>query len=113
MTTRDIQGHLQEIYGIDVSPSLISQVTDAISEEVILWQNRPLDEVYPIVYLDAVRIKVRHDSRVINKAVYLAIGNSARKSPMISRQSIKPRLWNWRRRTLKYLPLNGMPVTRQ
>ena len=66
MTTRDIQGHLEEIYGVDVSPSLISQVTDAISEEVILWQNRPLDEVYPIVYLDAVRIKVRHDSRVIN-----------------------------------------------
>lgn len=74
MTTRDIQGHLQEIYGIDVSPTLISQVTDAISEEVLLWQNRPLDEVYPIVYLDAIRIKVRHDSRVINKAVYLAIG---------------------------------------
>jgi len=74
MTTRDIQGHLQEIYGIDVSPSLISQVTDAISEEVLLWQNRPLDEVYPIVYLDAIRIKVRHDSRVINKAAYLAIG---------------------------------------
>jgi putative transposase len=74
MTTRDIQGHLQDIYGIDVSPSLISQVTDAISEEVLLWQNRPLDDVYPIVYLDAVRIKVRHDSRVINKAVYLAIG---------------------------------------
>lgn len=73
MTTRDIQGHLQEIYGIDVSPALISQVTDAICEEVVLWQNRPLDEVYPIVYLDAVRIKVRHDSRVINKAVYLAI----------------------------------------
>lgn len=74
MTTRDIQGHLEEIYGIEVSPTLISQVTDAISEEVILWQNRPLDEVYPIVYLDAIRIKVRHDSRVINKAVYLAIG---------------------------------------
>lgn len=74
MTTRDIQGHLQEIYGVDVSPTLISQVTDAISEEVKLWQNRPLDEVYPIVYLDAVRIKVRHDSRVINKAVYLGIG---------------------------------------
>lgn len=69
MTTRDIQGHLQEIYGIDVS-----QVTDAIIEEVLLWQNRPLDEVYPIVYLDAIWIKVRHDSRVINKAVYLAIG---------------------------------------
>ena len=74
MTTRDIQKHLEEIYGVDVSPSLISQVTDAISEEVTLWRNRPLDEVYPIVYLDAVRIKVRHDSKVINKAVYLAIG---------------------------------------
>jgi putative transposase len=74
MTTRDIQGHLQEIYGIDISPTLISQVTDAISEEVLLWQNRPLDEVYPVVYLDAIRIKVRHESRVINKAVYLAIG---------------------------------------
>ena len=74
MTTRDIQGHLEEIYGVDVSPTLISQVTDAISEEVKFWQNRPLDEVYPIVYLDAVRIKVRHDSRVINKAVYLGIG---------------------------------------
>lgn len=74
MTTRDIQGHLQEIYGIEVSPTLISQVTDAISEEVLLWQNRPLDEVYSVVYLDAVRIKVRHESRVINKAVYLAIG---------------------------------------
>lgn len=74
MTTRDIQGHLEEIYGVDVSPTLISQVTDAIGEEVKLWQNRSLDEVYPIVYLDAVRIKVRHDSRVINKAVYLGIG---------------------------------------
>lgn len=74
MTTRDIQKHLEEIYGVDVSPGLISQVTDAISEEVTLWRNRPLDEVYPIVYLDAVRIKVRHDSKVINKAVYLAIG---------------------------------------
>ena len=74
MTTRDIQSHLEDIYGVDVSPGLISQVTDAISEEVTLWRNRPLDEVYPIVYLDAVRIKVRHDSKVINKAVYLAIG---------------------------------------
>lgn len=74
MTTRDIQAHLEEIYGVEVSPALISQVTDAISEEVMLWQNRPLDDVFPIIYLDAVRIKVRHDSRVINKAVYLAIG---------------------------------------
>ena len=74
MTTRDIQGHLEEIYGVEVSPTLISQVTDAVTEEVKLWQNRPLDEVYPIVYLDAVRVKVRHNSQVMNKAVYLAIG---------------------------------------
>ncbi len=74
MTTRDIQAHLEDMYGVEVSPSLISQVTQAVKEEVILWQNRPLDEIYPVVYLDAIRIKVRQDSRVINKAVYLAIG---------------------------------------
>lgn len=74
MTTRDIQAHLEEIYGVDVSPTLVSQVTQAVTEEITLWQNRPLDEVYPIMYLDAVRVKVRHDGRVINKAVYLAIG---------------------------------------
>lgn len=74
MTTRDIQGHLQDMYGVEVSPTLISQVTDAISEEITLWQNRPLEEVYPIMYLDAVRVKVRHNGSVINKAVYLAVG---------------------------------------
>jgi putative transposase len=74
MTTRDIQAHLQEMYGVEVSPTLVSQVTDAITEEITLWQNRPLEEVYPIIYLDAVRVKVRHNSTVINKAVYLAIG---------------------------------------
>ena len=74
MTTRDIQAHLQELYGVEVSPTLVSQVTDAITEEITLWQNRPLEEVYPIMYLDAVRVKVRHNSTVINKAVYLAIG---------------------------------------
>lgn len=74
MTTRDIQAHLEEMYGVEVSPTLVSQVTQAIQEEVALWQNRPLDEIYPIVYLDAIRVKVRHDGRVINKAVYLAIG---------------------------------------
>lgn len=73
MTTRDIQGHLEEIYGVQVSPTLVSQVTEAVTEEIRLWQNRPLDEVYPILYLDAVRVKVRHDGHVINKAVYLAI----------------------------------------
>jgi putative transposase len=74
MTTRDIQAHLEEMYGVEVSPTLISQVTRAVQEEITLWQNRPLDEVYPIVYLDAIRVKVRQDGRVINKAVYLAIG---------------------------------------
>lgn len=74
MTTRDIQAHLEEMYGVEVSPTLVSQVTKAVQEEIILWQNRPLDEVWPIVYLDAIRVKVRQDNRVINKAVYLAVG---------------------------------------
>ncbi|WP_020676302.1 IS256 family transposase [Geopsychrobacter electrodiphilus] len=74
MTTRDIQAHLEEIYGVEISPTLVSQVTKAVTEDVEQWQNRPLDEIYPIVYLDAIRIKVRQDGRVINKAVYLAIG---------------------------------------
>ena len=74
MTTRDIQAHLEEMYGVEISPSLVSQVTRAVQEEVTLWQNRPLDEVYPIIYLDAIRVKVRQEGRVINKAVYLAIG---------------------------------------
>ena len=74
MTTRDIQAHLEEIYGVEISPSLVSQVTKAVQEEVVLWQNRPLDEVWPIVYLDAIRVKVRQDNRVINKAVYMAVG---------------------------------------
>jgi len=73
MTTRDIQSHLEEMYGVDVSPTLISQVTEAVTEEVRLWQNRPLDDIYPIVYLDAVRIKVKHNGQIITKAVYLAI----------------------------------------
>ena len=73
MTTRDIQSHLEEIYGVEVSPTLISQVTEAVVEEVRLWQNRPLDEVYPIVYLDAVRVGVRHNGQIVKKAVYLAI----------------------------------------
>ena len=73
MTTRDIQTHLEEMYGVEVSPTLISQVTEAVTEEVRLWQNRPLDDLYPIVYLDAVRIKVKHNGQIITKAVYLAI----------------------------------------
>jgi putative transposase len=74
MTTREIQGHLEEIYSIEVSPDLISTVTDAVLDEVRVWQNRALDEVYPIVYLDALQIKVRDQGRVSNRAIYLAIG---------------------------------------
>ncbi|MGH9581489.1 MAG: IS256 family transposase, partial [Bryobacteraceae bacterium] len=74
MTTRDIQGHLEEIYGVEVSPSLISNVTDAVTEEVKAWQNRPLDAVYPILYLDALQVKIRDAGHVQNRAVYVAIG---------------------------------------
>ena len=74
MTTREIQGHLEEIYGVEVSPDLISTVTDAVMEEVKAWQHRALDDVYPIVYLDALQVKVRDQGRVSNRAVYLAIG---------------------------------------
>ncbi len=74
MTTREIQGHLAEIYGVEVSPALISTVTDAVNEEVKTWQNRSLDTVYSIVYMDAIRVKGRATGHVLNKAVYLAIG---------------------------------------
>lgn len=74
MTTRDIQGHLEEIYGVEVSPALISNVTDAVSEEVKTWQSRPLEAVYPIVYLDALHVKIRDGGHVQNRAVYVAMG---------------------------------------
>ena len=74
MTTRDIQAHLKEIYGVDVSPDLISTVTDAVIDEVRAWQSRPLDPIYPILYLDALMVKVKDQGRVSNKAIYLAIG---------------------------------------
>src|SRR5688572_9681973 len=73
MTVREIQAHLEEMYGAEVSPSLISSVTDAVVDEVKAWQSRPLDPVYPIVYLDCIHVKVR-DGAVRVKAVYLAIG---------------------------------------
>ena len=74
LTTRDIQGHLEEMYDSEVSPALISAVTDAVLEEVTTWQNRPLEAVYPIVYLDAIHLKMRHSGQVKNQAVYLALG---------------------------------------
>jgi putative transposase len=74
MTTREIEGHLLEIYGVEVSPSLVSQVTDAVVADVQAWQNRPLEEVYPIVYFDALWGKVRDNGQVAKVAVYLALG---------------------------------------
>jgi len=74
MTTRDIQAHLQEIYGVEISADLVSKVTDAVINDVKEWQSRSLDEVYPILYLDATIVKVRSEGRVINKSAYLAIG---------------------------------------
>jgi putative transposase len=73
MSTRQVQEQLKDLYGVDVSPALISQVTDAVMDEVRTWQQRTLDRVYPIVYLDALFLKVHHEGRVVNKAVYLAI----------------------------------------
>jgi putative transposase len=74
MTVRDIQSHLQEMYGVDVSPGLISDVTDSVMEAVRAWQERALDALYPIVYLDALVVKMRQDGKVENRAVYTAIG---------------------------------------
>ena len=74
MTTRDIQDQLEELYGVEVSHALISNVTEAVETERKLWQNRTLDAIYPIVYLDALVVKVRHEGRVINKAIHLALG---------------------------------------
>ena len=77
MTVREIQSHLEEMYGTEVSPTLISSVTDAVIEEVKAWQGRPLDALYPIVYLDCIHVKVR-DGSVRVKAVYLAVGVNMR-----------------------------------
>jgi len=74
MTVREIQEHLEEMYGTEVSPSLISSVTDAVIEDVTAWQARPLDSIYPIVYLDCIHVTVRDAGAVRSKAVYLAIG---------------------------------------
>jgi transposase-like protein len=73
LSTRDIQGHLEELYGVEVSPTLISNVTEAVWEEVQAWQSRPLESVYPILYFDALFVKSRESGPVKNRAVYLAL----------------------------------------
>ena len=74
MTTRDIKTHLEDLYGIEASPELISRMTDKILPLVDEWQNRPLEEVYGIVFMDAIHYKVRSEGRVVNKAAYTIIG---------------------------------------
>jgi len=74
MSTREIQGHLEDMYKVEVSPALISTVTEAVMEEVKAWQSRPLDSVYPIVYLDALVVKIRDGGHVRNRAIYVVIG---------------------------------------
>jgi putative transposase len=74
MTVREIRRHLEELYGIDVSPDLISTITDAVLETVAEWQGRPLDACYPLVFFDAIRVKIRDEGFVRNKAVYIALG---------------------------------------
>jgi putative transposase len=72
MSTREITGHLHDLYGIDVSPDLISTVTDAVLDEVATWQQRPLDPIYPLVFFDAIRVKIRDEGMVRNKAIHIA-----------------------------------------
>jgi putative transposase len=74
MSVREIAGHLRELYGVDVSPDLISTVTDAVLDEITTWQARPLEPVYPLVFFDALRVKVRDEGMVRNKAVHVALG---------------------------------------
>lgn len=74
MTTCEIAAAFEELYDADVLPALVSKVTDVVMEQVVEWQNRPLDAVYPIVYLDCIVLKVRQHSRIINKSVFPAFG---------------------------------------
>jgi transposase-like protein len=94
MTVREIQGHLIEIHGIDVSPDLISRVTDSVLDEVHEWQGRPLDPVHPIVFFDASRVKIRAEGLVKNKAVHVALAYRA----CLPRLLTMPMASQWRER---------------
>jgi len=87
VSTRDIRSHIEELYGIDVSPDLVSSVTDGVQDLVREWQTRPLDEVYPIVYLDAIRVKIRMEGVVRNRCIFIAIG--------VNLQGVKETLGMW------------------
>jgi len=95
MSNREIVGHLHELYGVDVSPDLISVVTDAVLDEIAAWQARPLEAVYPLVFFDALRVKIRDEGLVRNKAVHIALGvrhdggKEIRKRPVITRGAVR------------------------
>lgn len=74
MSPRDIADTVQEMYGTEISPALVSQVTESVLESVIEWQHRPLDAIYPVIYRDCIYLKIRQDKQIINKAVYLVLG---------------------------------------
>ena len=74
MSTRDIQSELNELYGIEISPDMISDITDKVMSSAAEWQNRMLDKIYPIVYMDAVHFKVRYEHRIVTKAAYICMG---------------------------------------
>ncbi len=74
MTTRDVQAHIADVYQVEISPELVSTITDSILPELRAWQSRPLEGMYPIIYLDAITVKVRTDAHVINRPVYIALG---------------------------------------
>ncbi|NPV30683.1 MAG: IS256-like element ISDku1 family transposase, partial [Firmicutes bacterium] len=74
MSTRDIEEHMRDIYGIDISPTMVSKITDKILPMISEWQSRPLERIYPVVFLDAIHFKVRKDGRIVNKAAYSVLG---------------------------------------
>ena len=99
MSVREIQGHLRELYGIDASPDLVSAVTDAVLDEIAEWQNRPLEPLYALIFFDAIRVKIRDEGTVRNKAVYVALG--VRKYPAIAQ--------SWRRAWSEVIPFYAFP----
>ena len=92
LTTREIQSHLEELYGTEVSPTLISTITDAVLDDVRLWQSRPLEAVYPILYFDCLFVKSRHEGAVKTKAVYVALGvNLLGEKELLACGSVQPK----------------------
>ena len=103
-TTREIVATFKEMYGADVSASLISKVTDAVIEQVTQWQSRPLESIYPIVYLDCIMVKIRKDGGVINQAIYLALGINDAIQTVYPQTQIQLCIVHMVRNSVKYVP---------